>query len=69
MAYIEDSEHRDYMADIMETNHDNSPISTDITNAFHPDGDNMNLYFAPLDGITGYIYRNTHAELFGGCDA
>ena len=29
----------------------------------------MNLYFAPLEGITGYIYRNTHAELFGGCDA
>lgn len=29
----------------------------------------MNLYFAPLEGITGYIYRNTHHELFGGCDA
>lgn len=29
----------------------------------------MNLYFAPLEGITGYIYRNAHAELFGGCDA
>ncbi len=28
----------------------------------------MNLYFAPLEGITGYIYRNTHAEMFGGCD-
>ncbi|MBQ8588746.1 MAG: tRNA-dihydrouridine synthase family protein [Clostridia bacterium] len=28
-----------------------------------------NLYFAPLEGITGYIYRNTHEELFGGCDA
>ncbi len=27
------------------------------------------LYFAPMEGITGYIYRNTHAELFGGCDA
>ncbi len=29
----------------------------------------MNLYFAPLEGITGYIYRNTHKELFGFCDA
>lgn len=29
----------------------------------------MNLYFAPLEGITTYTYRNTHAELFGGCDA
>ena len=28
----------------------------------------MNLYFAPLEGITTYIFRNTHAELFGGCD-
>jgi len=28
----------------------------------------MNLYFAPLEGITTYIYRNTHAEVFGGCD-
>jgi len=29
----------------------------------------MNLYFAPLEGITGYIFRNTHFEMFGGCDA
>lgn len=29
----------------------------------------MRLYFAPLEGITTYTYRNTHAELFGGCDA
>ena len=28
----------------------------------------MNLYFAPLEGITTYIYRNTHREIFGGCD-
>ncbi len=28
----------------------------------------MNLYFAPLEGITTYTYRNTHAALFGGCD-
>lgn len=28
----------------------------------------MNLYFAPLEGITTYIFRNTHRELFGGCD-
>ncbi len=27
------------------------------------------LYFAPLEGVTGYIYRNTHAEMFEGCDA
>ncbi len=28
----------------------------------------MKLSFAPLEGITGYIYRNTHAEYFGSCD-
>ena len=28
----------------------------------------MKLYFAPLEGITTYTYRNTHAEVFGGCD-
>lgn len=28
----------------------------------------MKLSFAPLEGITGYIYRNAHAEFFGGCD-
>ena len=29
----------------------------------------MILYFAPLEGITTYTYRNTHDEIFGGCDA
>ena len=28
----------------------------------------MNLCFAPLEGITTYVYRNTHAQMFGGCD-
>ena len=28
----------------------------------------MELYFAPLEGIGTYTYRNTHAEMFGGCD-
>ena len=28
----------------------------------------MKLSFAPLEGITSYIYRNTHTEYFGGCD-
>ncbi len=28
----------------------------------------MNLYFAPLEGITTYIYRKTHAQMFGDCD-
>ena len=28
----------------------------------------MNLYFAPMEGITTYIYRNTHCQVFGGCD-
>lgn len=28
----------------------------------------MKLYFAPMEGITPYIFRNTHAEVFGGCD-
>ena len=29
----------------------------------------MKLYFAPLEGITTYTYRNAHFEMFGGCDA
>ncbi|MBR5155715.1 MAG: tRNA-dihydrouridine synthase family protein [Clostridia bacterium] len=28
----------------------------------------MKLYFAPLEGITTYTYRNIHKEFFGGCD-
>ena len=28
----------------------------------------MKLYYAPLEGITTYIYRNTHAQVFGGVD-
>ena len=28
----------------------------------------MKLYLAPLEGITGYIYRNAHKEVFGGAD-
>ena len=28
----------------------------------------MNLYFAPLEGVTGYIFRNIHREMFGGLD-
>ncbi len=28
----------------------------------------MKLYFAPLEGITTYIYRNAHKELFSGVD-
>ncbi len=27
----------------------------------------MNLYFAPLEGITTYTFRNTHNEMFEGC--
>ncbi len=28
----------------------------------------MKLYFAPMEGVTPYTYRNTHAEVFGMCD-
>lgn len=28
----------------------------------------MNIYFAPLEGITGFTYRNAFADLFGGID-
>lgn len=28
----------------------------------------MKLYFAPLEGITTYTYRNAHFEMFGMCD-
>lgn len=28
----------------------------------------MKLLFAPLEGITNYVYRNTHNEMFGNCD-
>lgn len=28
----------------------------------------MKYYFAPMEGITGYIYRNAHHHFFGGVD-
>ena len=28
----------------------------------------MKFYLAPMEGITGYIYRNAHATYFGGVD-
>ncbi len=28
----------------------------------------MKLYFAPLEGITSYTYRNAHSNFFGYCD-
>lgn len=28
----------------------------------------MKLYFAPMEGITTYTFRNAHAEMFGMCD-
>lgn len=28
----------------------------------------MKIYSAPMEGITGYIYRNAHAKYFGGID-
>lgn len=28
----------------------------------------MKFYFAPLEGVTGYIYRNAYNNLFGGID-
>ncbi len=28
----------------------------------------MNLYFAPMEGITTCTFRNTHKEMFEGCD-
>lgn len=28
----------------------------------------MEIYFAPLEGITGYLFRNAYEEFFGGID-
>ena len=28
----------------------------------------MKYYFAPLEGITGYVYRNAHHKFFPGTD-
>lgn len=28
----------------------------------------MKLYFAPMEGLTNYIYRQVHASFFPGCD-
>lgn len=28
----------------------------------------MKLYLAPLEGITGYVYRNIWGDMFGGAD-
>ena len=29
----------------------------------------MNYYFAPMEGVTGYIYRNAHRKFFNNVDA
>ncbi len=29
----------------------------------------MNLYFAPMEGVTTYTYRTVHNRIFGGCTA
>ena len=29
---------------------------------------NMNYYFAPMEGVTGYVYRNAHHAIFPGID-
>lgn len=29
----------------------------------------MNLYFAPMEGITTYTFRSVHIKVFGGCSA
>ena len=28
----------------------------------------MNIYFAPLEGITGYLFRNAYNEIYGHID-
>jgi tRNA-dihydrouridine synthase len=28
----------------------------------------MKYYFAPMEGVTGYLYRNAHQEMFSGID-
>ena len=30
--------------------------------------DNKKIYMAPMEGVTGFIYRNTFARFFGGID-
>lgn len=30
--------------------------------------DDMKYYFAPMEGITGYVYRNAHHRFFPGAD-
>ena len=43
---------------------------TDETDAIHNGGNgwNMEIYFAPMEGITGYIYRNAFHDYFTGVD-
>lgn len=31
-------------------------------------GFNMQIYFAPLEGITGYVFRNAYQKYYGGID-
>ena len=28
----------------------------------------MKIYFAPLEGITGYVFRNVYEKYYGGVD-
>ena len=37
-------------------------------NTYNEESYNMKYYFAPLEGVTGYIYRNAHQTFFGQID-
>ena len=30
--------------------------------------ESMNIYFAPMEGITGFVFRNAFHSVFGGVD-
>ena len=34
----------------------------------YENGNNVQIYFAPLEGITGYVFRNAYEKYYGGID-
>ncbi len=43
-------------------------MKENLYDAHRAGGEAMKRYAAPMEGITGYIYRNAHHRVFGGAD-
>lgn len=57
-----------FSPDASYTGYDGQTAPARIEAAAGGTGEAMELYFAPLEGITGYLYRNAYQDYFSGID-